>query len=320
MTSLFDVTDNDDILALQSRLTDDDPGVRRIALIELADLEEPNGLQWLIDRLVEDPSADVRAEAARLLEAWEDAPVVEALCQALTDSSPAVQAAAAQSLSLLKSEAAGRVILPWTGHADIGVRIAAFRALRELRCPDAADAAARALDDESASVRREAVGVLGWLKQLDALPALAQLASADPDTDVRRAATGALGLASDAQVLPALRQALQDNAWQVREEAATTLGKVGHLDAGPALIDALGDDYWQVRLRATRSLGRLRFVPALDALIDTLGHRISNLRKEAALALGELSDPRAIAALQATQDDGDPEVRKAVRIALSQLQ
>ena len=31
MTSLFDVTDNDDILALQPRLTDDDPGVRRIA-------------------------------------------------------------------------------------------------------------------------------------------------------------------------------------------------------------------------------------------------------------------------------------------------
>src|SRR5689334_5707434 len=169
MTSLFDVTDNDDILALQPRLTDGDPAVRRIALIELADLEEPDGLLWLIDRLAEDPIADVRTEAARLLEAWEDEPVVAALCRALTDPSPAVQAAAAQSLSLLKSEAAGRVILPWTGHADIGVRIAAFRALRELRCPEAADAAARALDGESASVRVEAVGVLGRLKPLDAL-------------------------------------------------------------------------------------------------------------------------------------------------------
>ena len=252
-----------------------------------------------------------------MLEAWEDEPVVEALCQALTDHSPAVQAAAAQSLSLLKSEAAGRVILPWTGHADIGVRIAAFRALRELRFPQAAPAALLALDDHDANVRREAVGVLGWLKQLDALPALARLASDDPDTDVRRAATGALGLASDAQVLPALRQALQDQAWQVREEAATTLGKVGHADAGAALVEALGDDYWQVRLRATRSLERLRYAPALDALIETLGHRISNLRKEAALASGELNEREAIAPLLAAQDDGDPEVRKAVRIALS---
>ncbi|MHC8314591.1 HEAT repeat domain-containing protein [Pseudomonas sp. LB3P31] len=320
MTSLFDVTDNADILALQPRLTDADPGVRRIALIELADLEEPDGLIWLVDRLAGDPAEEVRTEAARLLEAWEDQPVVEALCQALTDPSLAVQAAAAQSLSLLKSEAAGQVVLPWTGHAEVHVRIAAFRALRELRYPNAAAAASAALVDVDAGVRREAVGVLGWLKQLDALPALATLASQDPDTEVRRAATGALGLASDAQVLPALRQALLDDAWQVREEAATTLGKVGHVDAGPALVDALGDDYWQVRLRATRSLGRLRYVPALAALIETLGHRISNLRKEAALALGELNDPGAIAPLQAARDDGDPEVRKAVRIALSQLQ
>ncbi len=107
MTSLFDVTDNDDILALQPRLTDDDPGVRRIALIELADLEEPDGLLWLVNRLAEDPTEEVRAEAARLLEAWEDESVVEALCQALTDPSLAVQSAAAQSLSLLKKRSSG---------------------------------------------------------------------------------------------------------------------------------------------------------------------------------------------------------------------
>ncbi|WP_085632987.1 MULTISPECIES: HEAT repeat domain-containing protein [unclassified Pseudomonas] len=320
MTSFFAVTDNADILALQPRLTAEDPGVRRIALIDLADLEEPDGLLWLVDRLTDDPAEDVRAEAARLLEAWEDAPVVEALCRALIDPSPAVQVAAAQSLSLLKSEAAGRVILPWTAHAATCVRTAAWRALRELRLAEAAPAAVAALDDAEAGVRREAVGVLGWLKRLDALPALARLASTDPDSEVRRAATGALGLASGADVLPALQRALQDAAWPVREEAATTLGKVGHPDAGPALIQALSDDYWQVRLRAARSLGRLRHVAALDALIETLGHRISNLRKEAALALGELNDRGAVAALQAAQDDGDPEVRKAVRIALSQLQ
>ncbi|OLF53162.1 HEAT repeat domain-containing protein [Pseudomonas chlororaphis] len=319
MSDFFRDTDHDDIRALHGRLTDSDPGVRRIALIELADLEEPEGLVWLVDRLRQDPAVEVRAEAARLLEAWEDEPVVAALCEALTDSDASVQEAAAQSLSLLKSSAAGRVILPWTGHAEPRVRVAAFRALRELRHAEAAEAATRALDDPEAGVRREAVAVLGWLKQLQAVPALARLASSDPDTDVRRAATGALGLASDAQVLPALAQALLDSAWQVREEAATTLGKVGQPEAGPALIAALQDDYWQVRLRAARSLGRLRHAPALAALIDTLGHRISNLRKEAALALGELGDARAREALLAAEHDGDPEVRKAVRIALGQL-
>ena len=63
------MTDNPDILALQPRLTAADAGVRRIALIELADLEEPDGLLWLVERLCEDPAEEVRAEAARLLEA-----------------------------------------------------------------------------------------------------------------------------------------------------------------------------------------------------------------------------------------------------------
>lgn len=320
MTDTLNDIDNPDILALRPRLEDEDPGVRRIALIELADLEEPDGLLWLVDRLRADPSIEVRTEAARLLEAREEVKVVQVLCEALTDPAHAVKDAAAQSLSVLKTQEAGEVILPWAAHANATVRIAAFRALRELRLPAAAPAAVIALNDEDASVRREAVGVLGWLKQTEALDALARLASEDPDTDVRRAATGALGLAIDARVLPALRLALQDAAWQVREEAATTLGKVGHDDAGPALIAALGDDYWQVRLRATRSLGRLRYVQALPGLIETLGHSISNLRKEAALALGELGDKAALAALQTAQNDGDPEVRKAVRIALSQLQ
>lgn len=314
------MTYNLEIEALRPRLQASDAGMRRIALIDLADLEDPDGLEWLVDSLRNDPSVEVRAQAATLLEAWEDGEVVQALCEALTDTEYAVRDAAAQSLSVLKTTEAGRVLLPWTGHPDVSVRTAIFRALRELRLEAAAPAALLALVDADAGVRREAVGVLGWLKHLPALEALAALASSDPDTEVRRAATGALGLASDDLVLPALHQALLDPAWQVREEAATTLGKVGSRNAGDALVGALADEYWQVRLRATRSLGRLRYLPALDALVQTLGHSISNLRKEAALALGELGDRQALTALRDAADDGDPEVRKAVRIALAQLQ
>lgn len=55
-----------------------------------------------------DTATEVRAEAARLLEAWEDTEVVQALCEALTDPEQSVREAAAQSLSVLKSEEAGR--------------------------------------------------------------------------------------------------------------------------------------------------------------------------------------------------------------------
>ena len=76
-------TDNPDILALLPRLGAADAGVRRIALIELADLEDPDGLPWLTDALLVDVADEVRAESARLLEAWEEPEVVQALCAAL---------------------------------------------------------------------------------------------------------------------------------------------------------------------------------------------------------------------------------------------
>ncbi|MDA4182542.1 HEAT repeat domain-containing protein, partial [Escherichia coli] len=82
------------------------------------------------------------------------------------------------------------------------------------------------LQDADATVRREAVAVLGWRKHAAALPALAERARHDHDADVRRAAVGALGLAPDASVLPALLDALRDTTWRVREERASTLGKL----------------------------------------------------------------------------------------------
>src|SRR5690606_7753432 len=166
-------TDNPDILYLLPRLEAVDAGVRRIALIELADLEDPDGLPWLTDALVVDPAAEVRAEAARLLEAWEEPEVVQALCAALADAAEPVRLAAAQSLSELKSPEAGQLILPWVNHADAFVRSSALRALRELRLEDAAGPALLALGDREAAVRREAVGILGWPQPGGALAALA---------------------------------------------------------------------------------------------------------------------------------------------------
>ncbi|EIU6978100.1 HEAT repeat domain-containing protein, partial [Pseudomonas aeruginosa] len=152
-----------EILELSPRLEDADPGVRRLALIELADLELPEALPLLVAALRGDPDPGVRGEAARLLEAWEEDAVVDALCAALADPLPAVAEAAAQSLGELKEPAAGRRLLPWLEHADAFVRASVLRALRELRLEESAAPALAALGDPQAAVRREAVAVLGWL-------------------------------------------------------------------------------------------------------------------------------------------------------------
>ncbi|MGI4813834.1 MAG: HEAT repeat domain-containing protein [Janthinobacterium lividum] len=309
--------------ALLPRLSDADPVVRRIALLELADLEDENALPRIVEALQSDASPEVRAEAARVLASWEHGPVVEALCGALIDADAQVRAAAAQSLSELKEPVSGPALLHWVEHPQPAVQVAVLRGLRELRFPAAFEPALRALAHARADVRLEAVSVLGWLKDERALASLAHLSAHDDDAGVRRAAVGALGMSTTttlASTAEALLLALRDTAWQVREEAAATLGKLRLGHAREALVAALHDDYWQVRLQSARALGKLRDVGGAAPLVALLSHSISNLRKEAALALGEIGDPASSPALLAAQADADPEVRKAVRIALQQIE
>ncbi|WP_151448545.1 HEAT repeat domain-containing protein [Lacisediminimonas profundi] len=311
-----------ELSALFPRLGDPDATVRRLALIELADLENEDHVPWLAAAL-DDADAAVRAEAAGRLSYREDPVSLAALLNALTDSDQAVRDAAAFSLGEIREPESGQWLLPALASPEPFARAAVLRALRELRLPASFLPALKATQDTFAQVRLEAVGVLGWLKRVEALPALIHLANSDPDPEVRRAAVGAIGLAtdaSDANVLASLLQALQDPAWQVREEAATTLGKLKLAGSLNALLDALEDSYWQVRQRVTRALGRLgdaRAVPAITG--SALVHGSANLRKEAAIALGEIADPSAVPALEQAAQDGDPEVRKAARLALGMI-
>ncbi|MBR7982300.1 HEAT repeat domain-containing protein, partial [Burkholderia cenocepacia] len=143
--------DHADHAALVARLAAADASVRRIALLELADLEAPELVPSFIAALRDDPSADVRSEAARVLDAWEQPEVVDALCHALLDPDDGVRTTAAQSLSKLKDAASGAVLCRWADRPEPFVRGAVLRGLRELRAPDAFAPALRALDASAAA-------------------------------------------------------------------------------------------------------------------------------------------------------------------------
>lgn len=314
------IDDDAELAALQPRLTSDDAVVRRLALIELAELEDERHAPWLIWAL-SDHDASVREEAAARLANWEQPDTVEALARALTDEAEPVRRAAAHSLAELKHAESGHLLLPVLAATTDGFTCASIlRALRELRLPASCELALKLSSAHEAAVRLEAVAVLGWLKLPPALPLLADVVLRDEDPEVRRAAAGALGYAEGDAALHALAAALRDSAWPVREEAATTLGKLKLQGALEALIASLSDDYWQVRQKAARALGRLKQPRAVSPLIElALGHSSANLRKEAAIALGEIGDPSARPALEAASEDHDPDVRKLARLALVQL-
>eukprot|EP01034_Spumella_vulgaris_P039021 gene39021-48190_t len=110
MTTLL----NDDPALLQ-RLQADDSGIRRIALLDLADIAGEEHTPLFIAAL-RDPAAEVRVEAARALETWESPEGVAALAIALADGADAVRAAAAQTLSELKQPSSAAALLPHAAH------------------------------------------------------------------------------------------------------------------------------------------------------------------------------------------------------------
>ena len=73
--------------------------------------------------------------------------------------------AAALSLSEVKQPGSAQLLLPHLAHDDPFVKTAVLRAVRELRSPHSYAPALAALADRDASGRREAVSVLGYLKQ-----------------------------------------------------------------------------------------------------------------------------------------------------------
>jgi HEAT repeat protein len=245
--------------------------------------------------------------------------VARALVKALSDADEAVKKAAAETLAENKNEPGGQVFIESVSSDDPFVKASCLRALRALRLPESQAIALECLEHPDASVRREAVGVLAYLKNDDVLIALMNAAKKDQDENVRRVAMGSLIFSKSDKAAETLIQGLKDDNWQVREESAFVIGKVGQASALDALIDAMNDDYWQVRVKAAGSLGKLKDPGAVAVLGQALSYNISNLRKEAAAALGEICSSDAIPFLEAAQDDVDPDVRKVAQWAIDQI-
>ena len=302
------------------RIASDDAAVRRIAVMELADVSFDPEAELLGIKALADADSDVRLEAARVLYEFEGDEVAQALVDALQDTDEKVRLAAADTLAENKDSSVAPVLIKaLQGASDPFVMAALLRALREHRVADTQQLALSALSHADASVRREAVGVLAYLKAEEVVLALMDAARNDPDPEVRRVAVGSLVFSKTDRSCEVLKNALQDSNWQVREEAAFVIGKLGREECADALIAAMDDSYWEVCVKSARSLGQLKSTRAVEILGSTLGHGMSNLRKEAAAALGEIGDKAARPYLLKAQDDVDPDVRKLVQWALQRV-
>ena len=212
--------------------------------------------------------------------------LVERRIRQLRSRSLHVRAVAAEKLGLLGSGKAAGALAAALPLEPYGVQIVIIRALGRIHSPEGLPVLLTVLGAEkgllSTSVvqallsygeeavpavqslaakpgpgRAEAIGILGQMRALEALPTLIAAFASEKDPAVRAAAAKALGSMAHPDGVPVLRTALKDGFREVRVQAAWALGCAGDPSVCADLEAAMDDHYWWVRVRAAEALARL---------------------------------------------------------------
>jgi HEAT repeat protein len=285
-----------------------------------------------------------RADATQRLRAVAASNSAAQVTHALDDSSPEVVAAATRRLVELEGERAAVALRARLFDVDLALVADVARALKQIGDGGMLDIAVAALDDSRSTRRLAAVRVLGAIADRQAVESLRR-ALADDVAGVRAEALDALAqIGERADANPGLECArlLTDPAPHVRIAAVRAVARLlphpGPLlgqaaedpDRGVRLAVAhhaaslpsqaasglLGDADIRVRATAAQASG-MREVGALGALLSDDPAR--DVRRAAARALGGMRDERVADLLIPGLRDRDALVRAAVLHALEQL-
>lgn len=278
--------DSQSIQVLKETLNSPRPGQVLYAL-RLLDDNAPEALPSVLPDLLSHPSADVRLESLRRIEASRTATNPELLLSTMTeDSDPAVRGAAIRSLA---ATATGHddLIIPRL-HSEVAAeRMGAMTGLLRYGHPEAHAAAEEALSalvsSPSAIDRLEAVRVINDWAGPDACAQLARLVN-DPDLAVRRAVLEAIGQNGCEALWPVVIECLHDPA--LRRSAADALIAGGE-SALPSVATALNDATHPEMMTSdlVRISGRMGGATTAARLLPYLDHPSGMVRNETLLAL-----------------------------------
>jgi beta-lactamase regulating signal transducer with metallopeptidase domain len=154
------------------------------------------------------------------------------LSQQLTNANATVRRNAAWAIgeltNMVPGERSGAVpqLITLLGDSDAWVRMAAARALGEVRDERALTRLVATLSDDNWRVRELAVWALSEMKDDRAVTALCSVLLSDARVEVRRGAAEALGEIASADALPSLKQALNDTEPSVRGKAAWAISEI----------------------------------------------------------------------------------------------
>lgn len=246
--------------------------------MSLYQAEKDGDVDALVGYLSRSDNDSVRERAASLLAGFgEDDRAVPALIGAVEDdASPAVRAAAVDSLDTIGIEALMECI---EAIAPLGDENGADWV--------AVDAVAPLLESPDPAVRMVAAGALGHLDEPRAVPVLAEAVS-DPEPRVRARVARSCGVLGHPQATVPLEGRLDDEVMAVRREAARALGRIGTDRSLSALLVRVDDPSETVRYVVVGALSECNRPAAIEALADALADPSAPVRRGAVLSIVEL--------------------------------
>jgi HEAT repeat protein len=200
-----------------------------------------------------------RLQAANQLGFMGDPTVIPALLRSLDDEMLDVRLAAGRALAQLRAPGAVEPILHALAvRGDLPLKLAAdvLTEYGETAVPPLLQFLRDREAGTNVPAATVAATVLGLSLQQDAVPALVDLL-ADPESELRVTAARALGLVGGRRAVAALCAHGTDPVWQVRSAVARALGRTGDPTAVPILAVLLPDPAWWVRCNAALALSRL---------------------------------------------------------------
>ena len=255
---------------LNQALNDEDEDVRSVAASGLSQWGSSNTSDRLL-KLLRDPSADVRRNAAKSLKDKmkpESAKHVIPVLQKEDDVG--ILVLLLEALGRSGAKEVSRYIYPFTRRPEHEVRITALSALTKLKDKRAQPALLRLLDDEDPQIRQKAADGVAIKGNKAAIQKLESLLKDDRDVTVRSAAARALGAIGNSAAQPALAQAMYDES-TVRCQSVVALKRIGNKSAIPILLERLRDSAPEVRYNAVKALGEFEAKKeSEDALRDMI--------------------------------------------------
>ena len=299
---------------LYALLERDHPGARLAAAKGLARLGDDAGKKFLEEELANEGSKD-RLDAAMALIPLGEYAGFDLLTEQLAAREPEIRRLAARGLGEIGERKSLKALIALAGDKDWTLRVAASAAILSIVGLDpqvlaqaSVDWTKSALDSQDWAVRQAAAGVLGDLKEAEAVPLLGK-AIADKDPKVRLAAAASAGKLKGQKAAETVARAVtEEQDPKVKEQQVKALGEIGNPVAKGTLTQ-IAQDPGRIGVFAAGSLIAVGDTSAKARLDAAVAAPQTELRLAAVEAASAAKNPIVVPTLKTGVADRVLDVR-----------